>query len=410
MKQISYLFLALLVGLCSCNSENDYKTQPKESSISLNADEAIRMGLLMNNTTRDASQILEAAKGSTIITKGTMRDDIKIVDSIVSGSHTKSSTSPLVIYVVSNGDGLGYTLVNKDTRLTPIVGVVESGNFDPNGGNPASQIVLSNIIEYQIHLRDSIEGLRGDKVYDDLTTRLGLTNTSTKLSVPGDEGDNRPTMPWDRYEVIEEANWQVADYMYGPLLKTKWTQDYPFNSLIPCGHPAGCTATSAAQIMAYYKYPASSPVSGLPYNWSTYSNYYYGWTPQAAQNVGELMKDLGSNGYLNMQYNAAGSFPGSLNCTNTPRTFEKYGYYGGAHRKYSYEAVIPDISSGRPVHICGKAALITVDWHTWVLDGVSHYSSFKRTATKFYYQGQLVHTIYQDYIMYTSAYVHHNFG
>lgn len=388
----------------------------------LTPDEAVRMSLLFSEQNRNPQQVLSLVSNNLKTTKGVVGGaHLVIVDSMLFGSATKASDGPMVLYVVSNGSDQGYTIVNKDNRLAPIVGYSDSGDYNTEARNPAVNIILRNVVAYQAHLLDSLEGLRGDQVYNDLQNKLGITQgPATRIYDDDGPPDNRPTVPWDRYEVVEEASWQTQDYVDGPLLETKWGQMDPYNSLLPTNCPVGCTATSAAQIMAYYKYPKYSPITGQEYLWNSYPTQTYNWAADLKYNIGNLMIDLGSRNCLNMVYLAItnpftseiiypGSFPGSLNCTNTPRTFEIFGYYGGAHRRYSYEAIVPDISAKRPVHICGKESLVK-GWHTWVLDGATHYSNWRRTATKFYYQGSLVHTIYQDYIWSAAAYVHHNFG
>lgn len=386
----------------------------------LTPDEAVRMSLLFSEQSRNPKQVLSLVSNNLKTTKGFVGDaNPVIVDSMLFGSATKASDGPMVLYVVSNGSDQGYTIVNKDNRLAPIVGYSESGDYNTKERNPALDIILRNVVAYQAHLLDSLENLRGDQVYSDLQNKLGIAQGPATRILYEEDGppDNRPTVPWDRYEVVEEASWQTQDYVDGPLLKTRWGQGNPYNSLLPTNCPTGCTATSAAQIMAYYKYPKYSPITGQEYLWNSYPTQTYDWPTEQKFNIGRLMVDLGSKSCLNMQYVAIdfypfekyylGSFPGSLNCTNTPRTFEIFGYYGGAHKRYSYEAIVPDISAKRPVHVCG---LKLIGWHTWVLDGAKHCSNWRRAATKFYYEGRLVHTIYQDQMWSAAAYVHHNFG
>nr|MBN2278871.1 C10 family peptidase [candidate division Zixibacteria bacterium] len=58
----------------------------------------------------------------------------------------------------------------------------------------------------------------------------------------------------------------------GPLLTTKWHQDYPYNQLCPYGDGGrtvvGCVATAAAQILAYHRWP--------PEGTGTHGYFWYG--------------------------------------------------------------------------------------------------------------------------------------
>lgn len=69
---------------------------------------------------------------------------------------------------------------------------------------------------------------------------------------------------------IKSASSEIA-----PLIKTQWSQNYPYNSMCPGNAPAGCIAVAMAQLMNYYKYP----YHGLQDN--SYLSAYYGITLSA---------------------------------------------------------------------------------------------------------------------------------
>lgn len=74
-----------------------------------------------------------------------------------------------------------------------------------------------------------------------------------------------------------------------------------------------------------------------------------------------------------------------------------------------------------PVHICaddggkwvwqGATSGLYFTGHAWVVDGLIEYRSMQQLCIKFYYQGNLVHTMYSDpSILYGGYMFHNNFG
>lgn len=92
------------------------------------------------------------------------------------------------------------------------------------------------------------------------------------------------------------------DTKYGPYIKTKWsnTNKAPFNSYIPNNMYPGCVAIATSQIMLYNRRPATPYVfDGKTCNWTTmetvanYKNYSYYGTPEAMEQVGHFIYEIG---------------------------------------------------------------------------------------------------------------------
>ena len=135
----------------------------------------------------------------------------------------------------------------------------------------------------------------------------------------------------------------------GPLLRSKWNQNSPFNNLCPAdptdpsGHCyTGCVATTMAQIMNYWEHPVrgtgshsytpenhpeygvqSANFGSTTYNWDNMKNYYSrGYTDTEALAVATLMYHCGVS--INAEYGPNGT-SGSLR--NTPYALTHYFDY-----------------------------------------------------------------------------------
>ena len=68
----------------------------------------------------------------------------------------------------------------------------------------------------------------------------------------------------------------------GPLLKTAWHQNAPYNALCPTGMLAGCVAIAMAQVMNYHQYPPHG-IGKSKYTWNRkklsadYASTWYRW-------------------------------------------------------------------------------------------------------------------------------------
>ena len=99
---------------------------------------------------------------------------------------------------------------------------------------------------------------------------------------------------------------------YGPLLKTKWDQFFPYNYYVnqTCSNlpyiygkkaPAGCVATALCQVLKYYAFPKNS------YDWNLMLNEYPFNTTLTlnADATAKLFKDV--DNWLAMDYSCEGS-------------------------------------------------------------------------------------------------------
>lgn len=315
------------------------------------------------------------------------------------------------LYVVSRGEGQGFLLVAGDNRITPVWGMIERGDY-AEGVNPGFDIMIEQLKAEMWAEALAVESLR-DSVYENLCAKLGSHGaTKAKNPDPDIPPAISPDIPaYNRTETVERYPYFENEYEYGPLLKTKWGQGWPYNVEVVKTHPGspvGCVAVSMAQIMAYHKYPIYFAPTGHTYLWDQFGTIYtdYGkWTTEVAASVGYLMADVGLPQYLNMTYGSDGS---SAERKKIAGAFNAFGYACSSLADYSASKIKEEVKNGRPVHICGGKS----KGHAWVADGALAQSQWVTMCTLFYWNDQLVYTIESKEPSKKSdgSYIHHNFG
>lgn len=419
-----YIFAIMAVGMtvvsCQRNREQPGDSQGKVKVVDLTPDELTRLPLLAPNQGRSLNEILVVGRGMghTKSSSG----ELRIADSLVFGSVSESpqmlsgvatkaagsdtEADRIVIYVVSDPASEGFTLVAKDRVLPQIVGYSDEGSFDRNNINPGFEIAMANQAAYLGYLRDSINNLR-DSTYFAMLDKLGV---SPNTKIGGDDNGvmppgGGPTEPWVRFEMEVHRAWYETNYMYGPLLTTKWGQGYPYNSKLN-GCVTGCVATAVAQIMAYHKHSNQ----GSRYLWNEFKPLsWHTWSASAIESVGTLHQDLGDPAHLDMTYGVSESGAYSY---NIPRTFIHFGYLGGValHSKFNYNDIYQNIKTNRPIIMCGQTA--AGGGHAWVVDGAFEQRYIEQYYLVFYNAAgrEVGRVLNSPAVKGTPTVIHHNFG
>lgn len=139
----------------------------------------------------------------------------------------RASEADRPYYVFNQGDNQGFTIVSADDVLPEIVGYADTGAFD-DGNMP--------------------EGL------------AAFMDAYRKTATAILAGDKDATDNMNKLTAIRSAGKATA---VSPLLGSMaWNQSEPYNNQCPIWNGTdravtGCVATAMAQVMAYYKYPAT---------------------------------------------------------------------------------------------------------------------------------------------------------
>ncbi|MBR3455603.1 MAG: C10 family peptidase [Bacteroidaceae bacterium] len=191
-------------------------------------------------------------------------------------------------YVFNAEDGQGFVIVSGDERMPEVMAYSRNGQFDAENMPPALIEMLDAYTE----------------VVNDV--RKGETTVE------------KPTLRFDDAQPI-----------VGPLCRSQWGQNDPYNTLCPEKNgekcPVGCVATALAQIMYHFSWPVqgegsnryASGISGVGLLSSNFYEHTYEWdvmkttkrenaaSAEAANAVAQLSYDCGIA--TRMKYDPEGS-------------------------------------------------------------------------------------------------------
>ena len=349
MKKNFFYFICLILLIIGCNSLDLSQSVSISSSLS-----KTRSGSSIEAEQIAISAVLEMVH---TIDKNTKRGDerriatAQYVDKLSDPNEGEVLSSP--VYIINFQDNAGFAIAAGDSKLPPVLCVVDSGHF---------------------HIGDELP--------------LGAIAMLSSLDV-GNYDETRDSMidPWncfpsDRYLV----NWETISYgnTHGTQIDCRWGQKPRFNYLCPLidGNRAlvGCVPVAVGQIMYYYG--KNTEYDGYTYNWSVLNNvvdtsscpmYAGAW-----YGVANLLKTLGNPENLNAEYGVDST---SAKTSYAPRSFENFGYQnGGTYSDYSFWTLSYEIVHNHPVLLSARRSMKTTTYpnghvdtsyykgHAWVAD------------------------------------------
>ena len=252
-----------------------------------------------------------------------------------------TATSPLY-YVFNSADGGAFVIISAEDTTIPVLGYSLEGGYAAQGIPTSMQWML--------------EGLQREiKAAPELQSSLSLT---------------------ERRNLARRSGAKAAQ----KLLETpNWSQEGPFNNLIPGRPLVGCVGTAMSTIMRYHSWPAigSGSFGGVDFNtaydWGNMrmDNYRGSYTETEADAVATLMYHTSKS--IDTQYAMSGSSAYEVRVPWALSTY--FGYDPGVSYKKRAEVstqqewdniVKAEIDAGRPVLYCGQD--VTAG-HAFVCDG-----------------------------------------
>ena len=170
------------------------------------------------------------------------------------------------VYIINLGDNQGFVIVSGESgAVSEVLGYCDHGSFNYDDA-PVQFIDLLN--EYSA----GIDSLR-----------------------------NKPSLARQQAPARVKANYPsyIGDMVVEPLLTTTWNQTAPYNNQCPSGDNGhcytGCVPTAVAQVMRYWKWPATYDWDNMLdyYGWSPVSDEYIRYNQTQVDAVAKLMADIG---------------------------------------------------------------------------------------------------------------------
>ena len=262
-------------------------------------------------------------------------------------------------YIFDRSEGSGFVVVAGDDRLPQVLGYSITGIFTPGNIPPAMQDWMTEM-NREIAYLQSNSGVHAHKPIPQETA-------------------------------------------VGPLMTTKWSQDWPYNLYCPTYTVSnggteravtGCVATAMTQIMNYYQWPLqgsgshsyhcnvndtdptmlSADFSQSFYEWDKMLDFYDENSSEESCNaVAKLMSDAGIS--IDMNYGSSSGAQESAVMTAVTRYFD-YSDKCYLLDRDLFEAdewdqfLFDEIAAGRPVLYCGYAySQGSLGGHAFVFDG-----------------------------------------
>jgi len=278
----------------------------------------------------------------------------------------------------------GFMVLSDLTEITPQVFISFDGDLETLRLHPYFGLILDRLEYNKVHLRYLAE---------DAAHPLDIRKSE---ETPDFVQVGRNERAWS--EILSGEKFPAAVPDTGaageatevlPLLTTKWDQDAPYWNYTPrVGSQAtytGCSATSMAQVMYYWKHPDRGQGSHSylwngqtlganfdhAYNWDVMLEAYdAGYTEAQADAVARLMSDVGIAIDMNYGVTGSGGYP---NDNNSFRAFFKYS--AGAHDVYradvpGWDAYFQIVREQLDVHQPVILAIYTLtSGHSVVADG-----------------------------------------
>ena len=300
---------------------------------------------------------------------------------VTTPSTRSGAGSDTLMYVFNFENNDGFSVIAANRAVDPVLAVAEKGNY--TYGEPTG---VENFDFYMDAMAQSLAVIKPPKF------------------------DTIRTTP--KFNTVEVNESRSCD----PLIPVRWGQESPYGDYCSNGY-SGCVATAIAQIMAYYRFPASitttytdAPHAGetIALNWTSMISYPY------VYQVPALMREIGQR--VGMRYypeyeNDKRTGSGAAS-SNVPSCMISFGYScASGLASYEIASIRTNLDETHPVYV--RANDISEGGHAWIADGYI----YSRIGTE-YYEEILIDnglTLYYDYILtnstvQTTNLVHYNWG
>ncbi|MDE7159406.1 MAG: C10 family peptidase [Muribaculaceae bacterium] len=245
-------------------------------------------------------------------------------------------------YVFNIADNGGFVIISAEECATPVLGFSFEGNYPVNDTPEAMKWMMAGL-ERELLAAPTVQSALNAGERRGMARAAARRAAAKNLSTPA------------------------------------WSQEGPFNSMIPGRPLVGCVGTAMAEIMRYYQYPVAGTGSfggvdfDSTYDWSSMrtDNYRSGYSSAEADAVALLM--LHASKSIDTQYAMSGSSAYEVRVPGALSTY--FGYDPGiSYKKRSevatqaeWDRIVKDeIDAGRPVLYCGQD--VTAG-HAFVCDG-----------------------------------------
>ncbi|MGP8215012.1 MAG: thiol protease/hemagglutinin PrtT [Bacteroidia bacterium] len=350
--------------------------------------------------------------------------------STISLAYTEKDNSGNAVYFVFNINGSdGFVIVSADDALHPIIGYSNEGkaykipakgtNVDFWMQKRKAEIINAVASKHTAtsEVTDEWTSYMNNKIPQSVLNNKIYSQHNPRSIFPAYKLSRNPVTPVPFKESPKSDLIARHPMFTNPfpsstvfLVQTDWDQNNPsgsaattpyiYNSLCPTNCYTGCVATTMAQIMRYWQFPAKGTGSSSYCDCTTdgytsqfgtltadYGTTTYHWAempynPSSATDIDTLMYQCGVS--VDMDYSTSGS--GAQVIGSAPSAQYSYPTYFGYTSNILHgmngptsittawtDTIEKDLNKGRPVQYAGQAS---DGGHTWVCDGYNSTPQF----------------------------------
>lgn len=338
MRKIFAIFTALLLLSCSTNHDEVIVRVKQNPTTKITKEQALK-------NLYGELKIIDAETRA-----GGEARKVKSIKSL-EGAKTRSGNAldNDLLYIVEFEEGQGSAVLAADTRLDPVIAVLDSDvmtaeDFASDDMDDISAYMASMIGEY-----------------------VEITSSEPPFTwIPA---------PDDEYDTTIYCN-------AATMLRTKWGQGDPYNrkcvEVYGNRAVAGCWPVALAQFIYYMQPSPFITIGNFIFGMGNFRSLEYGNipTPLAESSVANFVYAIGQE--IDAQY-----LDGETNATTTDATsfIRDIGYSSATAISYSSSAVFSKLNINQPMLIRGHCP---EGGHAWVIDGGYHYTV---TGLRYNYDG-----------------------
>lgn len=411
-KSTLFSFVALAIFAVSCDKTQESFNNLQEQNDNLTQDEIEALALFysgnhipVEEATCSAQSLMEFLD-SEKLTRSTPSRSISSMKPVTRARLTKSGeesdTEDTLAYVFNFGQDEGYAILSADRRTDKVFAIVPDGHLDLTE-EVDENLFSTGLMVFYGNLAGTYDSqIEKAQANQDLLLSQALEKLQSMADVPATKAGN------DDIQIEYGTPKYVT--VIAPMIKVRWGQQEPYNYYTPMESgkhcPTGCGATAVAQLMSYWRYPAS-------YNWDVMLPETCYETPETFQTISRLMSDVGTG--LNTRYKLSGS---STFFEDVPGYLTNLGYNPGTYQAFNADEVQISLGNQRPVLIAGSSfkndvyKKYLVFWekysytyyeggHAWLLDGLM----MEMTPSYMIYNGKRIFLSYTNKLL-----VHCNYG
>ncbi len=254
-----------------------------------------------------------------------------------------SSMSTPLYYVFNSDDNTGFVIISAEASATPVLGYSMEGAYPAAASVPEPMQWVMSGIERELKAAPAEQASHTGAELRRSARHAGQKAAKKELATPA------------------------------------WSQEAPFNTMIPGQPLVGCVGTAMATVMKYHNFPESGSGSfggvdfNVNYDWDAMrsDNYRSGYSQAEGEAVATLMYHASKS--IDTQYAMSGSSAYEVRVPGALSTY--FGYDPGVSYKkradvatqQEWDAIVKaEIDANRPVIYCGQD--VTAG-HAFVCDG-----------------------------------------